>query len=584
MLYDLGSSIDLTHGDITALIWNQGLTKFACIVHALCLLPSVNESSYRQIAGILSHLSQCISIVRGDTNGAKLMPTLFKHWVACDALLSCLVSAQQGFRIDVSFARDIGTMVYRALTLTVPPPSDLFSAVQTINSNYNSTGKDSCRSLHHLQHGDLLEDQEEVPILPPTAWMRVTFALVGLQYCLYCSTHDNYSVLKLTLPRYDEWIAGVGESLLVCLNTRSKRLLTMSPLLAELLFHLLLHRSYDPSSVVTIDWLFVELATRLSKFSESWKRNRMFVNRLSKLSSGLMSKSNLLLGQSAGARSGSQANVLSVASQGGGNDTSRTTGAITTGRGTPTPGTVGSYAVGDAVDGHCTLPNGSQRWFPGSITKVHSDGTYMVTFNDGDVRDKMDVSDIRHTKIRTRPNSRASVSSAKVVHAQDSRASESSESDVLKALNSSSPRITGSHASGPASAFNPNRRRSSASNYTEHYGSISKSDSSNASASVRLPSIDIGATNRNHNTSTAAAAMFSPTKTMGVAYEGTTTGRKSEPSIALTSSSADDSDDDVIFNIPTVFNFEKRKPTGFSLLEDSSTKKKAIKSKCEQYL
>lgn len=59
-----------------------------------------------------------------------------------------------------------------------------------------------------------------------------------------------------------------------------------------------------------------------------------------------------------------------------------------------------NFAVGDQVDGLCTLPNGSQRWFPGEITALGSPGTnvYTVTFKDGDVHADKPAQDIRPTK------------------------------------------------------------------------------------------------------------------------------------------------------------------------------------------
>ena len=56
------------------------------------------------------------------------------------------------------------------------------------------------------------------------------------------------------------------------------------------------------------------------------------------------------------------------------------------------------YAVEDAVDGQHMLSNGTQRWYPGRITAAHSDGTYSLTYLDGDVHTNKDPSEIRPTK------------------------------------------------------------------------------------------------------------------------------------------------------------------------------------------
>lgn len=57
-----------------------------------------------------------------------------------------------------------------------------------------------------------------------------------------------------------------------------------------------------------------------------------------------------------------------------------------------------SFVLDDTVDGICILPNGTQRWYPGRISLVNSDGTYSVKFMDGDVHDNKVASEIRHTK------------------------------------------------------------------------------------------------------------------------------------------------------------------------------------------
>ncbi len=57
------------------------------------------------------------------------------------------------------------------------------------------------------------------------------------------------------------------------------------------------------------------------------------------------------------------------------------------------------YALGVAVDGLFTLPNGKKRWFPGKITGVHLDGTYRIHYLDGDSEDFKQSKEIRLSKI-----------------------------------------------------------------------------------------------------------------------------------------------------------------------------------------
>ena len=58
---------------------------------------------------------------------------------------------------------------------------------------------------------------------------------------------------------------------------------------------------------------------------------------------------------------------------------------------TPNAEAMPAFSVNDKVDGHCTLPNGSKRWYPGIITSVEYDQNkkqfmYTVKYNDGEER------------------------------------------------------------------------------------------------------------------------------------------------------------------------------------------------------
>lgn len=74
-----------------------------------------------------------------------------------------------------------------------------------------------------------------------------------------------------------------------------------------------------------------------------------------------------------------------------------------------------SYMMEEAVDGHYKLGNGTMRWYPGRITGINSDGTYTLTYLDGDVHPNKEPSEIRQTKnwklSSARTSSRSGVSS-----------------------------------------------------------------------------------------------------------------------------------------------------------------------------
>ena len=56
------------------------------------------------------------------------------------------------------------------------------------------------------------------------------------------------------------------------------------------------------------------------------------------------------------------------------------------------------YLLDDVVDGLWVLSNGTQRWYPGRITAVNSNGTYSVKYLDGDVHEEKKITEIRHSK------------------------------------------------------------------------------------------------------------------------------------------------------------------------------------------
>ena len=62
-----------------------------------------------------------------------------------------------------------------------------------------------------------------------------------------------------------------------------------------------------------------------------------------------------------------------------------------------------AYSIGDRVDGHCTLPNGTKRWYPGSIVDINYDPegriqAVVVKFQDGEEKTLTDMTDIRYPK------------------------------------------------------------------------------------------------------------------------------------------------------------------------------------------
>ena len=57
-----------------------------------------------------------------------------------------------------------------------------------------------------------------------------------------------------------------------------------------------------------------------------------------------------------------------------------------------------TFILDDVVDGLWVLANGTQRWYPGRISCVNTNGTYSVKYLDGDVHENKTCAEIRHSK------------------------------------------------------------------------------------------------------------------------------------------------------------------------------------------
>lgn len=114
-----------------------------------------------------------------------------------------------------------------------------------------------------------------------------------------------------------------------------------------------------------------------------------------------------------------------------------------------------SYMLDEAVDGHFKLGNGSMRWYPGRITGVNADGTFTLTYLDGDVHPNKDPSEIRQTKnwklSSARSSSRSEMSSIE---------GGSSLRDSFVTVNSDAIIQTIAISSSPFKAQAPSRKKS----------------------------------------------------------------------------------------------------------------------------
>lgn len=188
---------------------------------------------------------------------------------------------------------------------------------------------------------------------------------------------------------------------------------------------------------------------QVNKFNDSYLKKNNFITRLLQLSSGISSKASTRP-HSTGANAAG-ANSCRSLDSGSDMNTGVRPRRYSTGNGaingarlysplvgggqsvkdSPGRSSVNSehtmFNVGDCVDALCTVQNGTQRWFPGTVTaRFFSDQSgessngldspaplsfvYTILFNDGDVKENVASSDVRMTKNRSRAPSRMSSS------------------------------------------------------------------------------------------------------------------------------------------------------------------------------
>ena len=83
--------------------------------------------------------------------------------------------------------------------------------------------------------------------------------------------------------------------------------------------------------------------------------------------------------------------------------TNNSNSTVNTNNGNKSP----TYAENDEIMGLCTLPNGTQRWFPGKVVKCNEDGTFEVLYRDGEVELKKPSSQLKAPRKRRNGNNQS---------------------------------------------------------------------------------------------------------------------------------------------------------------------------------
>jgi hypothetical protein len=195
------------------------------------------------------------------------------------------------------------------------------------------------------------------------------------------------------------------------------------------------------------------------------------------------------------------------------------------------------FKEGDCIDGQITLPSGSKRWFPGKVVYVHEDESFDVVYDDGEKECNKSIAELRMSKKRpgmSRPPSKVD-------------------------LGAPSP------ASNPSLAPKSPSRLSVNSNEPSPVISVEILVDSppcplHYTANPPLHTIDPYAKNENSPSNTCSHKQLLQSPITGHSDVGTTSFESPEPLPVATASRRDsaassvkDEDEDLVFDIPSVF-------------------------------
>lgn len=111
-------------------------------------------------------------------------------------------------------------------------------------------------------------------------WCAVAHTITGFK-CLLRAAIFSATGDRIALPRQNEWVAAIAESLLFCLEFgyKSRNLTLLAPVVAELLLQLIARQS-DCS--ISVDTILFELTKHMNKFSEACKKKARIEKRRKK--------------------------------------------------------------------------------------------------------------------------------------------------------------------------------------------------------------------------------------------------------------------------------------------------------------
>ena len=156
------------------------------------------------------------------------------------------------------FLSTVTHSIYKCISNASPAPQDMLAGIGRLagrSENYQSD----------LSVSDMANETANM-----LNWCAVAHTITGfkslLRAAIFSATGD-----RIALPRQNEWVSAITESLLFCLEFgyRSRNLTLLAPVMAELLLELTIRQS-DCS--VNVDTMFFDLASHMNKFSDYYKK------------------------------------------------------------------------------------------------------------------------------------------------------------------------------------------------------------------------------------------------------------------------------------------------------------------------
>jgi hypothetical protein len=226
------------------------------------------------IVAMLQALSNCFVISREWCSPSTTLTVGLLFWCASDAVSDVIAYVQSIDKVtipidpstdnymteitsnlhkrdslwDMSYTMsDFAYIIFRSVSNAAPAPQDMLAGVgrlagRPINSEISTTDS----NLSFADSSGIFY------------WRSIAHTITGLN-SLIRGALLNATGDKIVLPRHNEWLTAVAESLLFCIENgyKSRMLILLTPMLSELLLELSMRQS---DSSLAVDEIFSELS------------------------------------------------------------------------------------------------------------------------------------------------------------------------------------------------------------------------------------------------------------------------------------------------------------------------------------